>query len=118
VAENHKTWETLLKRPFHTLKADGPFIFERAEVDARVTDELASLGDPPTLLRLSLVRFRLEGINTGWKVIAARRVLQDEPASEGTPESSVGSTRNESSPSKVDRERRSLGDQLIPEPER
>jgi hypothetical protein len=73
VAENPKTWDTLLKRPFHTLKADGPFIFERADVDAKVTDQLASLGDPPPTLRLSLVRFRLEGIDTGWRVIAARR---------------------------------------------
>ncbi len=72
---NPKTWDTLLRRPFHTLKADGPFIFERAEVDAEVADQLASLGDPPPTLRLSLVRFRLEGIDTGWRITSARRVL-------------------------------------------
>jgi hypothetical protein len=75
VSEHPKAWDTLLKRPFHTLKADGPFIFDEAEVDAQVTDLLGSLGDPPTTLRLSLVRFRLEGIDTAWRVIAARRLL-------------------------------------------
>ena len=40
-----------------------------------MTDRLASLGDPPTKLRLELVRFRLEGIDTGWKVVSAKRVL-------------------------------------------
>jgi len=52
VADNPKTWEALLRRPFHTLKADGPFIFERADVDAEVADQLASLGDPTTTFRL------------------------------------------------------------------
>jgi hypothetical protein len=75
VAANPKAWDALLKRPFHNLKADGPFIFERADVDAEVTDQLASLGDPPTALRLSLVRFRLEGIDTGWRITEARRAL-------------------------------------------
>jgi hypothetical protein len=75
VSEHPQVWETLLKRPFHTLKADGPFIFDEAEVDAKVTDLLGSLGDPPTTLRLTLARFRLEGIDTAWRVIAARRVL-------------------------------------------
>ena len=41
----------LLKRPFPTLKADGPFRFERARGDGQVRDRLASLGDPPTALR-------------------------------------------------------------------
>jgi hypothetical protein len=40
-----------------------------------VTDRLGSLGDPPTRLRIELVRFQLEGIDTGWKVVSARRVL-------------------------------------------
>ena len=65
VAASHKGWDALLKRPFQTLKADGPFIYERAEVTATATDRLASLGDPPSRLRLILVRFRLEGIDTG-----------------------------------------------------
>jgi len=75
VAGSAKNWDALLKRPFQTLKADGPFIFERAEITATVTDRLASLGDPPTRLRLTLVRFQLEGIDTGWKVVAARRII-------------------------------------------
>lgn len=90
VADNPKTWDTLLKRPFHSLKADGPFIFERADVDAQVTDQLASLGDPPTTLRLGLVRFRLEGIDTGWRITSARRVVpgsDDESPSERPPQS-------------------------------
>ena len=68
VADHPKTWDTLSRRPFHTLKADGPFIFDRPTSTPRSTDQLASLGDPPTTLRLSLVRFRLEGIDTGWRV--------------------------------------------------
>jgi hypothetical protein len=75
VAGSPKDWDALLKRSFHTLKADGPFIYERAAVTATVTDRLASLGDPPTKLQLELVRFRLEGIDTGWKVVAAKRIL-------------------------------------------
>jgi hypothetical protein len=74
VAGSMPQWEALLKRPFHTLKADGPFIYERAEVTATVTDRLASLGDPPSRMRLQLVRFRLEGIDTGWKVVSAARI--------------------------------------------
>jgi hypothetical protein len=79
VAENPRVWDALLGRPFHTLKPDGPFLLDRAEVDAKVADQLASLGDPPTTLRLGLVRFRLEGIDTGWKVISARRVQPSRP---------------------------------------
>jgi hypothetical protein len=78
VAGSMTNWGTLLKRPFQTLKADGPFIYETAEVTALATDRLASLGDPPSRLRLELARFRLEGIDTGWKVISARRVLPGE----------------------------------------
>ena len=64
------------------LKPDGPFIYEEAEVTATGRDRLASLGDPPSRLRLKLVRFRLEGIDTGWKVVSARRVQpgDDKPA--------------------------------------
>ena len=72
-AEHREAWDALLKRPFPTLKADGPFLFDRAEVSVSARDRLASLGDPATTLRLTLVRFRLEGIDTGWKVISARR---------------------------------------------
>ena len=82
VAESPKQWEALLKRPFSTLKADGPFINEEAEVTATVADRLASLGDPPSRLRLKLVRFRLEGIDTGWKVVSARRI---QPGAEEAP---------------------------------
>jgi hypothetical protein len=81
VADDPKTWDGLLRRPFHTLKPDGPYIFERAAVNAQVTDKLASLGDPPTTLRLSLIRFRLEGIDTEWRVVSARRVLEGEDES-------------------------------------
>ncbi|MGC8639874.1 MAG: hypothetical protein ACP5XB_08380 [Isosphaeraceae bacterium] len=94
VADDPKTWDALLKRPFHTLKPDGPFIYERALVNAEIWDQLGSLGDPPTTLRLSLVRFRLEGIDTGWRVTAARRMLPgtEEPASPGEPSGSSLST--------------------------
>lgn len=86
VAENPKLWDALLKRSFWTLKPDGPFIYEEAEVTATARDRLASLGDPPTRLRLRLVRFRLEGIDTGWKVVEARRVQPGEkPAAPSAP---------------------------------
>ncbi len=78
-AKNRESWDTLLKRSFPSLKSDGPYVFERAEVVAQVTDHLASSGDPPTELRLKLVRFRLEGIDTSWKVVSARRTGQPEP---------------------------------------
>jgi hypothetical protein len=100
VASSPKDWDALLKRSFHSLKADGPFIYERAEVTASATDRLASSGDPPTRLRLALVRFQLEGIDTGWKVVAVRRIL---PGADGkvkapqhspTPSPSAGQTRS------------------------
>ena len=75
VAKDPKGFDALLKRPFLTLKADGPFIYDQAVVNANVVDRLASLGDPPTRLQLELVRFQLEGIDTTWKVVSARRVL-------------------------------------------
>src|SRR5262249_50987403 len=53
-AADRATWDALLKRPFPTLKADGPFILERAEVSATAIDRLASSGDPPTPLYLTL----------------------------------------------------------------
>jgi hypothetical protein len=83
-AAHQRTWDGLLKRPFPTLHADGPFVFERAVVTATVRDRLASLGDPPSALRLELVRFQLEGIDTGWKVVSARRpgALPEPPAAE------------------------------------
>jgi predicted Zn finger-like uncharacterized protein len=89
-AKNRETWDAMLKRPFPTLKADGPFILDRAEVTTTAIDRLASSGDPPTPLYLTLTRFRLEGINTGWKVTSARRTpdlpTTEEP--EPTPETS------------------------------
>ncbi len=82
------TWNALLKRRFETLKADGPFIYERARVNATATDRLASLGDPPSRIRLELARFRLEGIDTGWKVIGARRILPGDVENEAKPKES------------------------------
>ncbi len=84
-AESSATWDALLKRPYAKLKADGPFVFDKAEVTALVSDKLASMGDPPSRLRLSLVRFRLEGIDTGWKVVSARRDLPPAPAKPAPP---------------------------------
>ena len=97
VAATPKDWDALLKRPFHTLKPDGPFVFERAEVNAMATDRLASSGDPPSRLRLVLVRFRLEGIDTGWKVISIRRILPGDEAKK--PEPTSRSTSQPPSPS-------------------
>jgi hypothetical protein len=97
VAEDPKQWNALLKRPFWTLKPDGPFIYDEAEVTATARDRLASLGDPPSRLRLKLVRFRLEGIDTGWKVVSARRVQPGDdksaPAAPPPKSSSYGDER-------------------------
>jgi hypothetical protein len=73
-------WEALLKRPFVTLRSDGPFVLDRAEVTAKAVDALGSSGDPPRTLHLSLTRFRLENIDTGWKVTATRREGDPVPA--------------------------------------
>jgi hypothetical protein len=75
-AAKRETWDVLLKRPFPTLKADGPFLLDRSEVTASAIDALGSSGDPPTTLHLTLTRFRLEGIDTGWRVTSARRAGQ------------------------------------------
>jgi DNA-directed RNA polymerase subunit RPC12/RpoP len=86
---HRESWDGLLKRPFPTLKSDGPFLFERAEVTAQVQDKLGSSGDPPTTLRLKLVHFMLDGVDTGWKVVSARRItpgVPDEPEDEDGPE--------------------------------
>jgi hypothetical protein len=55
-------------------------VLERADVTAQVVDALGSLGDPPRTLHLTLTRFRLEGIDTGWKVTATRREGEPAPA--------------------------------------
>lgn len=107
----------LLGRPFHTLEADGPFIFERAEVEAQVADQLASLGDPPTTLRLNLVRFRFEGIDTGWRIIAARRVLPSagDGSSPGRVPQSPGSAAPHGTPPNAEPSpRRSVGNSANP----
>ena len=92
-ADDRATWDELLKRPFPTLKADGPFILEEAVVLAPVRDTLASAADPPSTLRLTLTRFRLEGIDTGWRITSARRVAagtgaEPDPEPAGSSESS------------------------------
>lgn len=80
--EHPADWDALLKRPFVTLRSDGPFVLETAHVTAQVVDTLGSLGDPPRTLHLTLKRFRLEGIDTGWKVTAARREGEAPPSPE------------------------------------
>src|SRR5262249_16173783 len=52
-AAKRETWDALLKRPFSTLKADGPFVLDRAGVTASAVDALGSSGDPPTTLPLT-----------------------------------------------------------------
>ncbi len=78
VADDPKRWDTLLGRSFWTLKSDGPFIYDEAEVTATARDRLGSMGDPPVRLRLELIRFRFEGIDTGWRVVSASRVQPGE----------------------------------------
>jgi hypothetical protein len=93
-------WSSLLKRSFHTLKSDGPFIFEHAEVNATATDRLASSGDPPTRLGLTLIRFRLEAIDSGWKVVSIRRILPGDEGKRRAPApSSVSSAAKSPGPS-------------------
>jgi DNA-directed RNA polymerase subunit RPC12/RpoP len=78
-ASHRESWDGLLKRPFPTIKADGKFIYEKAEITTQVQEKLGSSGDPPTTLRLKLVRFQLDAIDTGWKVVSARRIKPGEP---------------------------------------
>jgi hypothetical protein len=96
VAAAPNDWTALLKRSFHTLKADGPFILEHAEVSATATDRLASSGDPPTRLSLSLVRFRLEAIDSGWKVVSVRRVLPGDGGKQLAPSTTAVSSGSRS----------------------
>jgi hypothetical protein len=105
VAASPPTWDALLKRSFRSLKADGPFVYEQAEVTATVADRLASLGDPPSRLRLRLVRFRLEGIDTDWKVVSAKRMTKEsEQVKPAAPPTSPSPSRSLGDPP------RSLGD--------
>jgi DNA-directed RNA polymerase subunit RPC12/RpoP len=100
--DNRETWSALLGRPFPTLRADGPFLFDRVEVVSQVRDKLASSGDPPSTLRLTLTRFQLEGIDTGWKVTSSRRDLP-EAVEPGPTSSSVQPSRSTPrSPGEVD----------------
>jgi len=114
VAGSPQTWNDLLKRPFHNLKADGPFIFERAVVSATAADRLASLGDPPSRLRLALTRFRLEGIDTGWKVVSVRRILPGEVEKEAEVTKTPSPPVSKSDASSPDEAQRSLGDAPVP----
>ena len=103
-ATHRESWDGLLKRPFPTLKADGPFVFEKAEVTAEVKDKLASSGDPPSTLRLKLVRFRLDAIDTQWKVVSARRIKPgepDQPEDEEGPEPEVSPEPVKPSPGEI-----------------
>jgi DNA-directed RNA polymerase subunit RPC12/RpoP len=78
-ATHREAWDKLLGRPFPTIKSDGPFAFDRSEVLATVQDKLGSAGDPPVTLRLKLVRFQMDGIDTKWRVVSARRVIPGQP---------------------------------------
>lgn len=103
-ASHRESWDGLLKRPFPTLKADGPFVFEKAEVTAEVKDKLASSGEAPTLLRLKLVRFQLDAIDTRWKVVSARRVtpgVPDLPEDEDGPDPEVPAETSKPSPGEI-----------------
>jgi hypothetical protein len=103
-------WSGLLKRSFHTLKADGPFIFVHAEVSATATDRLASSGDPPTKLALTLIRFRLEAIDSGWKVVSIRRILPGEEGKQPAPPPSSAATASKTPPTSPGDPPRSLHD--------
>ncbi len=88
-ARHREAWDGLLKRPFPTLKTNSDFIYDQAEVTSQVQDKLGSSGDPPTTLRLKLVRFQMDAIDTQWKVVSARRIrpgTPDEPEDEDGPE--------------------------------
>jgi DNA-directed RNA polymerase subunit RPC12/RpoP len=113
-ASHRESWDGLLKRPFPTIKADGPYVFEKAEVTAQVQDKLGSSGDPPTTLRLKLVRFRLDAIDTQWKVVSARRVtpgVPDQPEDEDGPEPEMPAEPTKPSPGEIP-----VSPGLIPDP--
>ena len=103
-ATHRESWDGLLKRPFPTLKSDGKFQFDKAEVTAEVKDKLASSGDPPTTLRLKLVRFQMDGVDTKWKVVSARRItpgVPDLPEDEDGPEPEVTPGPDKPSPGEL-----------------
>jgi DNA-directed RNA polymerase subunit RPC12/RpoP len=88
-ANHREAWDGLLKRPFPTLKSNGKFALYKVVVTAQVQDKLGSSGDPPVTVRLTLLNFKMDGIDTGWKVVAARRVIPgeaDRPDDEEKPE--------------------------------
>jgi DNA-directed RNA polymerase subunit RPC12/RpoP len=103
-ASHREAWDGLLKRPFPTLKSDGKFVYDKAEVLAQVQDKLGSSGDPPVTLRLKLVRFQMDGINTGWKVVSARRLTPgtpDLPEDEDGPEPEISPEPAKPSPGDI-----------------
>ena len=77
---------------------------------ATAPDRLASLGDPPSRLRLELVRFRLEGIDTGWKVVSARRILPGDNTKVAKPAPTPSSPVSKSEAPSPGDVRRSPGD--------
>ena len=103
-ASHRESWDGLLKRPFPTIKADGPFVFERAEVTTQVQEKLGSSGDPPKTLRLKLVRFQLDAIDTQWKVVSVRRLtpgVPDDPEDEEGPEPEMPPEPTKPSPGEI-----------------
>jgi DNA-directed RNA polymerase subunit RPC12/RpoP len=103
-ATHREAWDGLLKRPFPTLKADGPFVYQKAEVTAQVKDKLGSSGDPPITLRLKLVRFQMDAIDTSWKIVSARRITPgtpDLPEDEEGPEPEISPEPAKPSPGEI-----------------
>jgi DNA-directed RNA polymerase subunit RPC12/RpoP len=78
-ANHRETWDRMLKRPFPTIKTNSPYVYQKAEVTVQVQDRLGSSGDPPTTVRLKLVNFVMDGIDTRWKVVSARRITPGAP---------------------------------------
>ena len=68
------------------------------------------VGDPPSRLSLTLVRFRLEGIDSGWKVISVRRILPGDDGKKAEPAPARAPSLAPESPSSSPGEPRSLRD--------
>lgn len=73
------TWDALIGRPFPKLRDAGPFELERREWIATVRRQTEAGPARSERLRLVVSRFRLGGLDSGWKVTSAALVGADGP---------------------------------------
>lgn len=77
-AANRDKWERLLGRDPRELNAKGEFRVDDTVWETRVWLPGQSSGEPPKTVRFTLRRFRVDLIDTGWKVWSQEVVTEDE----------------------------------------